>query len=223
MEESFPAPVERNRKILLPIYKAARVENMRASLTADTLIVDGRKYRVNDLQRLPEKIGFAASQRKVADVVTLFNSATSPLGRNYPCSFSDKGRIFHSVAQYVAYAQADMFEDHDAASRVMASQNPSACEKIGKNANGFSDALWKMRVEAVLEKANTLKFEQNPELIPCLRSTSGTDKIGECNPYDNFYGTGCKIADLVAGTPDQWPGKNINGNILKRLRDKLDS
>ena len=56
INEDFPLEVEKKRSFLRPYVKAAYANNMKATLIGDTLLVEGNKYTVDELHKLPEAI-----------------------------------------------------------------------------------------------------------------------------------------------------------------------
>ncbi len=56
LAENFPPEIERRRKYLYPIMKAAWKSEMKAHLAIDKLIVEGKPYTLESLDQLPESL-----------------------------------------------------------------------------------------------------------------------------------------------------------------------
>jgi hypothetical protein len=54
VKEDLPEETEGNISRLLPILKAARNQDLKASLKKDLLVIEGEKYNVNNLYKLPQ-------------------------------------------------------------------------------------------------------------------------------------------------------------------------
>ena len=70
----------------------------------------------------------------------------------------------------------------------------------------------------VMEKAVWETFHQNPTLMKHLVETKKLPLV-ECNKYDNFWGIGLTLNDMLADDEKSWKGKNNLGSILTKVRD----
>ena len=70
-----------------------------------------------------------------------------------------------------------------------------------------------------MEDAVYAKFQQNEHLKRQLLETQ-QKSFFECNPYDNFYGTGMKMTDPKMARRE-FRGANHMGAILENVRAKL--
>ena len=64
------------------------------------------------------------------------------------------------------------------------------------------------------------KFSQNPEMGEFLRSTKGIILV-EANPYDNIWGIGIREYEAKRMSPDEWPGRNLLGKCLMKVREMI--
>jgi ribA/ribD-fused uncharacterized protein len=69
---------------------------------------------------------------------------------------------------------------------------------------------------------NLAKFRQNPQLGRYLEST-GTRVLVEASPYDRIWDIGLRGSDPRATEPHAWPGLDLLGFALMRVRTRLSS
>lgn len=68
--------------------------------------------------------------------------------------------------------------------------------------------------------ASLRKFEQNADLRAQLFATNGSTLV-EASPGDKFWGVGLGMDNPRIPLTKQWPGLNILGRILTRVRTLL--
>ncbi|CAH1778306.1 unnamed protein product [Owenia fusiformis] len=221
ISESLPYEVETNRKILYPIFKKAKAMNMRASLFADNLILEGVKFRVDTLHTLPAAFAPFDNTYIKNDDLMLYNSDTSPLGPNFYSSFSENGVIFKSLTQYIAFQKAIAFDNVKIAESILTAKNPQDCRRIIRGLDmGANVGKWPDCLKEFLTKGNRLKFTQNEQLKAALMTT-GSNKLGECNPFDPLSGNGLRLNDPASTDTTKWTGQNLGGLSLMAVRDEL--
>src|SRR3546814_19147722 len=71
-----------------------------------------------------------------------------------------------------------------------------------------------------MEKICEARFSQNPALRQALIDTEGTQLV-EASPYDRIWGAGLAASDARLTDPTTWPGLNLLGQVLDRVRDRL--
>ena len=88
-----------------------------------------------------------------------------------------------------------------------------------KTIKNFEDNVWDQHKESIVLEANMAKFQQNAGLRKLLLST-GDALLAQHTYSDYVWGTGMGKFDLI---PEQWPGKNLLGKILVKVRSNLKS
>jgi ribA/ribD-fused uncharacterized protein len=152
--------------------------------------------------------------------MTLFFGAEDALSNWHPCRFEYRGRQFSSVEQFMMYAKAMLFEDRRVAAAVLASQDPRSQKKLGREVKGFDDAVWVERRESIVTVGCREKFRQNPPLAAALLATGDTMLV-EASPFDRIWGAGVAWNDPRILEQSRWPGTNLLGKALMRVRDIL--
>ena len=224
LAENFPPEIEKRRKILHPIMKAARSAEVRAFMSVDRLVVAGKSYTVDNLDSLPPKLDPKRLFTPTKNNVTAFFSSRSPLSNFYPVSIKDNdGTTYSSSEQMYQHRKALFHSDSVAASKILKASTAFQAYKAGKEVKGQNDSDWYKGAElgkAQMYKACLAKFKDNPSLCDFLLSTGDT-QIAEGNPNDGLWGVKLSVKDPAIFDKDKWMGKNWMGDILSKIRDEL--
>ncbi len=87
INEDFPKEIQHRRRILRPIKQKAKAIGMEAYRTVDTLVVSGKRYTINDLDKLHNDLNPAKiATPHIGDIVCFFGGM-SPLSNYYICDF----------------------------------------------------------------------------------------------------------------------------------------
>jgi hypothetical protein len=151
---------------------------------------------------------------------TFFFTEASPFSQWYRCTFVVDSRTFNCAEQYMMYGKAQLFDDGDAAAKILAADHPREHKALGRKVKRFDDAAWKRAREGIVMAGSRAKFTQNAALLATLLATAGTTLV-EASPYDRIWGIGLAATDARAQDSNQWKGQNLLGKILTALRDEL--
>lgn len=116
--------------------------------------------------------------------------------------------------------KAVLMNDMDTAKIIMALYKPNEMKHFGRYVKNFSRTLWDQDCMEIVEKGNIAKFLQNDDLKKILVSTYPKTLV-QASPYDKIWGIGLRKDDPRAWNKSTWLGKNLLGEILTRVRDKL--
>jgi ribA/ribD-fused uncharacterized protein len=135
--------------------------------------------------------------------------------------FEADGVNYRTAEHYMmAAGKARLFGDNAAELRILHAEHPAQAKALGRSVRGFSEEVWSAhRVELVIA-GNLAKFNQHPHLREYLLST-GASVLVEASPYDRVWGIGVRGSDPRAVDPAKWPGLNLLGFALMRVRAKL--
>ena len=152
-------------------------------------------------------------------------SRTSPLGPGCisqwcPCDFELSGVQFRSAEQAMMHGKAILFGDLEAAARIAACRTAFQAQLLGREVRGFDEARWVAHREEIVFQANFAKFSQDPELRDYLLSTA-ENVLAESSTTDLVWGAGISPDHPAATDPRRWPGLNLLGFVLMRVRDEL--
>ena len=137
--EDFPLEIEQNRRILLPVFRHARtIESLKGkvSLQVDKLVIDGRTYTVDTLNKLPPSLNPFTYSAWQNETVLVFHGTSSPLANSYPCAFKENGITFNNVEQYMYYHKALTAGDDIAASRMLGIKHVTEQRRLNCTAVG---------------------------------------------------------------------------------------
>ena len=134
------------------------------------------------------------------------------LSNFYPCQVEYEGKVYPSVEN--AY-QASKTAPHRR--NIFAKISAKEAKKLGKNVPLLQG--WEGKKIEIMEELIWKKFANNPELKKKLLAT-GDKILVEGNTWgDEFWGVNLKKPD--PNSKYGYKGKNILGEILMKVRDKL--
>lgn len=219
--EDFPAEIQARRKIFAPVIQAAyRSSEHKAKLIGDRLLLDGRQYSVNDINKLPDDL-------RPENLCTLTNSdkiafftLNSKLSNHYSCNLTVNGMNFCSVEQYFMFCKAKEFGDQIAMKAIMGTKDAAAAKAIGSKIKNFDPDAWKKVRDGYMTKGLTAKFSQNENLKMFLKGT-GKKLLIEGNAKDTYWASGLHLNDKDIWIPSRWKGKNQLGTLLSEVRGNI--
>jgi ribA/ribD-fused uncharacterized protein len=220
VKEDFPTEVEERRSRLYPVMKAAKANNQKARLVADKLVIDGQRYTIDKLNKLPKQLQHAYLSTKTMDKAVLFYGKDSYLSNFFSAPFVLDGKSFSCPEQYLQYEKAIRASDGEAAGRILNSVDAVEQMRIGRKITVTKEQWDNNIAEQVMEVALKAKFRQNVDLRKKLIET-GDRLIVECNANDKLWGCGLRLQDLHAKEKSKWKGQNLLGTILGRIREEL--
>jgi ribA/ribD-fused uncharacterized protein len=144
----------------------------------------------------------------------------SPLSQWQRAPFVVGGVAFTHAEQFMMYAKALLFGDHEAAALILQAATPREQQAIGRTVRGFDEAVWVLFREGIVYQANYARFSQNPDQCALLFATRGTTLV-EASPHDLVWGIGLTADDPRALDRTQWRGLNLLGEALTRVREVL--
>ncbi|MBO5524148.1 MAG: NADAR family protein [Roseburia sp.] len=136
--------------------------------------------------------------------------------------FEVDGVKFSSMEQYMMYKKAQLFQDDERMSGIMATCDVAEIKSLGRKVQGFDDDIWNENKYRIVKEGIKQKFVQNEELLEKLLST-GDEILAECAVRDTIWGIGLSMGDNRRTDKKQWKGKNLLGKALMEVRDELKS
>jgi ribA/ribD-fused uncharacterized protein len=138
----------------------------------------------------------------------------------WPCRFELDGMVYSSAEQFMMSEKARIFGDDATRAKILATQDPRAVKKLGREVVGFDHDHWaKLRVGCVTA-GNVAKFGQDERLGAYLIAT-GVDVLVEASPVDLVWGIGWAADAPEARDPHAWRGLNLLGFALGEARARL--
>ena len=142
------------------------------------------------------------------------------LSQWWPVEFEVDGRTFASAEHWMMWRKAVLFDDDEAAERVLAATTPAEAKRIGAEVRGFRAAAWEAERFGIVVAGNVAKFGAHDDLRAFLLGTEPRVLV-EASPHDEIWGIGMAADDPRADDPSVWPGLNLLGFALMEARDRL--
>lgn len=131
---------------------------------------------------------------------------------------------FTSTEQGFMYIKAITFGDNLTAQKILNTDDPNRCRKLGRQVKGYNDAEWaKIRYD-VFYTLNWAKYTQDKKLQEKLLDPQfDGKKFVEASPIDKIWGIGYAEDNPNIEFTDMYWGKNYLGRILTNIRKRLKS
>lgn len=136
----------------------------------------------------------------------------------YEAPFTVDGERYPTAEHFMMAQKAALFGDLETRAQVLRAPNPGAAKALGRQVQGFDEAVWTENRFAIVVRANEAKFSQNPDLHQFLKTT-GSRILVEASPVDKIWGIGLAHDDERARDPNAWLGLNLLGFALMQVRD----
>ena len=146
----------------------------------------------------------------------------SCLSQWWPSPFTIEGVTYATAEHWMMAGKARLFGDEEAARRVLADPDPRAAKAAGRAVRGFDERAWAAERGEIVYRGNLAKFGQHEPLGRFLLGT-GDRVLVEASPDDAVWGIGLRENHRDAAAPERWPGLNLLGFALMRVRAALRS
>lgn len=118
------------------------------------------------------------------------------------------------------HAKAMLFGDQTIAGQILDATDPGKQKALGRQVKGFDDTVWDTAKETIVHDISLAKYVQNKGLRRKLFQTHPALMV-EASPMDTVWGIGLDEAEARETPPELWPGQNLLGKILTRVRVAL--
>lgn len=131
-------------------------------------------------------------------------------------------RIFFNCAEQAhMFGKAVIFGDIAVAEDILTRNHPSDQLYLGRQVKGFCQEYWDEIKIDFLTGINYQKFHQNIRLRNILTKTYKNYILAEAS-NDLIYGCGFNEKQEESGFVEKWTGQNLLGDVLMRVRNKLN-
>lgn len=120
------------------------------------------------------------------------------------------------------YRKALHFNDKEASEEILAAREPKEIKALGRQVRNFDADEWRRVSKDYMYRACLSKFTQVARARKAILSYSGLHFV-EASPYDRIWGIGLRESDARASDPALWRGTNWLGEVLDRVRDRIES
>ena len=220
IDREYPAEIERKRRTLLPILKAAkRLPDYKkgSRLEEDRLILKGRPYTVNTLSQLPDELNVFTVTSKENDHCVGYFGEINPLSNFFPAPFQLDGIKYFSSEQFIQSTKAKYFGDLDTYNQLLCVSTSHECKELSRQIRNVNEEKWAECAGELCFPGIRAKFDQNPYSMDTLITKTSTKRIVECTS-DKLWGNGSPLQDPDCLNPSQSQG--IMGQILESIRSE---
>ena len=151
---------------------------------------------------------------------TFFFTKNDAFSNWYVRDFELQGITFNCNEQCMMYGKARMFNDLEAANKILSTKSQADQKAEGRKVKNFDQAIWEKRSLNLVYAGAKAKFTQHEDLYDLLMSTGDTELV-EASRYDTIWGIGLDVSSPLSRDKTKWRGKNLLGIVLTRLRDNL--
>ena len=222
IDRQYSEETENKRRILRPIYKAAKNHSAfkgRCTMEGEYLKIRGIRYSVDDINKLPEELNsFKCTSRETPDVLGFFGEL-NPLSNFYNCEFHYQNLVFHSSEQLIQYNKAKHFKDNVTMAQILNASTPLECKRLAREIVNYNEDNWRMVVKNMCFEGLKEKFAQNPTLVETLLKTNNKTLV-ECS-FDRIWGNGIPLGDRSCMDRQKWYNVGILGEMLMEIRSQL--
>ena len=222
VDRQYSEETENKRRILRPIYKAAKNHSTfrgRCTMEGEYLKIRGIRYSVDDINKLPEELNsFKCTSRETQDVLGFFGEL-NPLSNFYNCEFQYQNLVFHSSEQLIQYNKAKHFRDNVTMAQILSASTPLECKRLAREIVNYNEDNWRMVAKNMCFEGLKEKFAQNPSLVETLLKTDNKTLV-ECS-FDRIWGNGVPLGDRSCMDRQKWYNVGILGEMLMEIRSQL--
>ena len=223
VDREYVAEIERKRRILLPILKAAKQVNdykKKCRLEKDKVVINGKHYGTDNLHQLPEDLDvFDITTKSNSDCIGFFG-ALNPLSNFYESRFEVDGVEYISSEQYIQLQKATMFNDASSYNNIMGSTNSLDCKNAARSIKNFDRDRWEKTAETVCKVGIKAKFSQNQYLQTVLVEKTKNKTLVEC-ANDRLWANGIPLYSDSCLDRQKWISQGLLGKLLEEVRSEL--
>ena len=225
VDREYIPEIERKRRILLPVLKAAKQckdYKKKCRLEDDKVVINGRKYGIDNLHQLPREIDpFAITSKSDENCIGFFG-ALKPLSNFYETKFTVAGVEYLSSEQFIQAQKANYFKDEVSYNRVMGATTSLDCKNAARSVRNFDRPAWEAVAESLCKEGLKAKFSQNPHLSNILITKTGNKTLVEC-ANDRLWANGIPLYSDTCLNQQRWISQGLLGKLLEEVRSELST
>ena len=222
-DKEYPADIERKRRTLLPILKAAKRlpdYKKQSRLEDDKLILKGKPYTTNTLNQLPEELNVFDVSSKQNESIVVFFGEINPLSNFYPAPFILDGIRYISSEQYIQSIKANYFGDIETQEQILSCATSWECKELSRQIRNVVETRWDEVAGDLCYPGIRAKFQQNPYVLDTLIRRTGSKRIAE-SAVDRLWGCGRSLGDPLCLDANNWISQGLLGRMLESIRDEF--
>lgn len=194
----------------------ARSKGMEVRVHTDGLVLDGKKYQLNEPHTLPVDCSLAKAKVIEVNDEIYFASEHAYLSNFYPSPIVIDDKAYDTAEHLYQALKCEHALDSDRLGKVMTATTPLEAKRL-------ADAIpespeWRARKEEAMARVIDLKFNQNRKLGELLLAT-GDAPLNEAT-YNDFFGIGVALHGREI-RDKSYRGSNKLGLILMAKRANI--
>lgn len=151
--------------------------------------------------------------------VLAFRSHEHPLSNFYPCKIEYKEEEYASLEHAYQVTKAISLGDLEIAESIKNAPNAFFAKRISKQLDHSITSEWENSNIGIMEELVRIKSETVPEFRNALFESAGY-MLAEAT-RNTYWASGLNPEMTEVTKPQYWPGKNVFGSILMKLRQEL--
>ena len=192
----------------------------------DTLVLRGKRYRVNTIDQLPNSLSTVNVTSKSNETTFGYFGELNPLSNFHPSPFKMYDQEYHCSKQYIQEAKARYFNDTETYDKLRNTKTGLECKIISKQTKNFNAKKWEQVAKDICKPGIKQKFQMNQNRRHMLLESTKNKLIIEC-AKDTLWGTGIPLDDERCLDSSMWKGhgtkkQGIMGEILCEIRNELE-
>ena len=227
ISEDYPKEMSFRRRLLYPIFKLARNSNDYQSVTLklDELLINTKRYNINNLHLLPSKINPQTLSYKTDEstyVVGGLYSEFNHLSNWSKCNLSFRGHRYPTLEHCWQHNKAMKAENHSVAFQIMCTPDARTAKELGKTVimSDVQRKRWDAGREELMTQIVKAKVDQNINVRSALLDTKNK-RLGETGTHDPFYTIGVKLTHPNVLKHNDWKAGNLMGRVLEKIRSNI--
>ena len=225
VDKEYPIDIERKRRTLLPILRAAKrlpdYKNQ-CRLEEDRLILKGKPFTIFTLNQLPEELNvFKVTTREDQNTIVYFGEL-NPLSNFYPAPFAVDNVNYISSEQYIQASKAKYFNDHECYEKILSCNSSIECKDTSRQIRNVDETKWEEVAGRLCYPGIRAKFEQNMEPLDTLVLKTGNKRIAE-GTTEKLWGNGYSLGDPMCLDSTRWTTQGLMGQILEDIRKEFQN
>ena len=146
VDREYSEEDEKDRKLLCPIFRAARkIAHYRGKCKLDgvKLVIKGKSYDRSSLKKLPEDLNsYNISSRESEEAFGFFGEL-NPLSNFHLAPFVYNNIKYHCTEQLIQHQKAKLFDDKATAEKIMNADDALGCKHLSKEISNYNHETWK--------------------------------------------------------------------------------
>ena len=144
VDKAYTAEVESKQRMLRPILQAARQipAYQRCKLEADELVIQGKHYTVDKLNKLPSELNVFNLTSKSNESTIGYFGELNPLSNFHLALFTVNGVHYICSEQFIQHTKAILFKDYITAKKILNATSALECKTLSREIDNFDKSTW---------------------------------------------------------------------------------